>query len=423
MVDVFVDNQISGTIRRSQQRARDTLFRYLGPTSEAVSLTMPVVHDELAHEGLAPIFEMNLPEGILREELRNAFAKTLPQMDDLTLLAVVGQSQIGRLRCVPMGQEPRAVPQQSVAELLTYDGAEPLFAELMRRFMTFSGVAGVQPKVLVRDELERVTHRGTTHLVKAWTEKYPELAANEFYCLRVAQEAGLETAEVQLSDSGKLLVVRRFDLTDKGYLGFEDFCSLSAKTTAQKYEGSYERVAKRISQFVSPEFTQSALFAFFHSLVISCAVGNGDAHLKNFGVLYADTNSPVRFAPAFDIICTRAYLPADSLALTLAGSKRFPTRRTLSEFGIRSCGLALRQTNAVFEQTDGALAKVAQELAADGRRRPQLAALGGQMWTAWSAWLGERAPSISFPTPAPLTNGGSFSVLKGEAQGAHSPRL
>src|SRR5258708_29520883 len=58
---------------------------------------MPVRPDQYdAMAGLLPIFEMNLPEGALKERLRMQFAKTIPEFDDLDLLSIVGSSQIGR---------------------------------------------------------------------------------------------------------------------------------------------------------------------------------------------------------------------------------------------------------------------------------------------------------------------------------------
>jgi serine/threonine-protein kinase HipA len=48
--------------------------------------------------GLLPIFEMNLPEGVLRERLRLAFAKATGTFDDFDLLSIVGRSQVGRIR-------------------------------------------------------------------------------------------------------------------------------------------------------------------------------------------------------------------------------------------------------------------------------------------------------------------------------------
>ena len=48
--------------------------------------------------GLLPIFEMNLPEGALRERLRLASAKATGTFDEFDLLSVVGRSQVGSLR-------------------------------------------------------------------------------------------------------------------------------------------------------------------------------------------------------------------------------------------------------------------------------------------------------------------------------------
>jgi serine/threonine-protein kinase HipA len=57
-------------------------------------------------------------------------------------------------------------------------------------------------------------------------------------------------------------------------------------------------------------------------------VGNGDAHLKNFGLLYTHpATADCHMAPAYDIVNTTAYLPDDALALTLGGSKSFQAAR------------------------------------------------------------------------------------------------
>ncbi|MDU8339637.1 HipA domain-containing protein, partial [Pseudomonas syringae pv. actinidiae] len=63
-------------------------------------------------------------------------------------------------------------------------------------------------------------------------------------------------------------------------------------------------------------------------------VGNGDAHLKNFGLLYSDpTQRDARLAPAYDIVNTTAYIPEDVLALDLLGNKSlFASRQGLLDF-------------------------------------------------------------------------------------------
>jgi serine/threonine-protein kinase HipA len=146
--------------------------------------------------GLLPIFEMNLPEGFLRERLRLAFAKATGTFDEFDLLAVVGRSQVGRIRYTgDKEQLNEDVPFQSVDEILERKRGGDLFRYLLEKFASFSGISGVQPKVLVRDEkvfaeMEHTGHRlsssyrGATHIVKLWeANEYPQLAANEYFCL------------------------------------------------------------------------------------------------------------------------------------------------------------------------------------------------------------------------------------------------
>ncbi len=70
--------------------------------------------------------------------------------------------------------------------------------------------------------------------------------------------------------------------------------------------------------------------SLFRLFVLNCAVRNGDAHLKNFGVVYDDTRSDARLAPVYDIVTTSAYLPKDQMALTLNGTPAWPDARRLT---------------------------------------------------------------------------------------------
>ena len=183
-LNVFAAEQAVGRLVRSDVEDDTILFGYREGTSaaNAVSLTMPIRADQYdAMAGLLPIFDMNLPEGALRERLRLQFAKAIPEFDDLDLLGIVGSSQIGRLRYSQQDELDVAVPRQDLNEILTYHGAADLFAHLLERFATYSGVSGIQPKVLVRDAEapDKLTHRGATHIVKTFDPaEYPELAAN-----------------------------------------------------------------------------------------------------------------------------------------------------------------------------------------------------------------------------------------------------
>jgi serine/threonine-protein kinase HipA len=357
-LNVFASGILSGRLTRSDREEDIVLFGYRNdcPGEAAVSLTMPVRADQYdAMGGLLPIFEMNLPEGLLKETLRNRFAKVVPEFDDLDLLAIVGSSQIGRLRYTTRENLDEQIPDQNLQELLTHEGSADLFAHLLDRFAAYSGVSGVQPKVLVREQLtaDRVAHRGATHIVKAFdASRYPELAVNEFICTRGAAAAGIKTAHVRLSENRRFLVVDRFDLTSDGtYLGIEDFCCLEGRRAHGRYDGSYEGISKRLTDFISTEALTLAREQFALMVVYSCAIENGDAHLKNFSVLYAEPDGRIELAPAYDLVSTTPYIPNDTLALSLGGTKRFPNRKGLIQFVRHTTGGTERMAGQLLAQT------------------------------------------------------------------------
>ena len=398
-IKVWTDGSEVGFL--GSRSPRGSAFAYLPDASDeqAVSLTMPVRLETWNMDwGLAPIFEMNLPEGALRERLRLAFAKATGSFDDLDLLVVVGRSQVGRLRYTgESDQLDETIPFQSVDEILASRRDGGLFQYLIERFVIFSGISGVQPKLLVRDEQavalaglhDRSSIKGATHIVKFWESEYPELAANEFFCLRAAERCGLELPRFRLSDDGRALVVDRFDLRADGrYRGFEDFCVLNARSTADKYRGSYETaVLKRFRDFASADAVASGSERLFTLIALNCMLRNGDAHLKNFGVLYDDIDGPVSLAPVYDIVTTTAYLPADAMALTLDGSTRWPTRAQLQAFGeTRQVGTpaAIR---AFLERIETAMAETIPEIEAYAKDHPGFAEIGKRMISAWHEGL------------------------------------
>ena len=95
MIRVWTDDAEAGLLDRSGDRSSTFLYMPEASGERAVSVTMPVrLASWNTRFSLAPIFEMNLPEGALRERLRLAFAKATGTFDDIDLLGVVGRSQV-----------------------------------------------------------------------------------------------------------------------------------------------------------------------------------------------------------------------------------------------------------------------------------------------------------------------------------------
>src|ERR1700756_1618079 len=180
----------AGTLGRREENRRDSVFSYHEGVADenAISLTMPVRLESYNWEyGIHPLFEMHIPEGHLKGELVRRFSKSVRGFDDFSLLGIVGPHQLGRIG-VAHEAGGESLPEVKLSELLVYDGAQELFDDLLKTYAAYSGVSGVQPKVLVRDagdrapEVERFTHRGATHLVKTFNHSdFPQLAANEFF--------------------------------------------------------------------------------------------------------------------------------------------------------------------------------------------------------------------------------------------------
>jgi serine/threonine-protein kinase HipA len=389
-LDVWADSDHAGLLGRSQDQ-RHYVFSYShdseSPRSQ-VSLTMPVRLESWLSRELHPVFQMNLPEGALREAIRRAIAK-LAGDDDLTLLRVTGGNQIGRNRyALPEDQFPGIVETpESLNDLLTYPDTEELFHSLMNKYALTSGISGVQPKIVL-DAFDRVTTTTSGFIVKSWGSDYPHLAANEFFCMTAVKQAGVPVSEFHLSDNGGLFVMKRFDVTDDGRsLGFEDICSLQALGTAQKYNSTYERVAKSISDFVSPEFVHTAREQLFATLVLSGIMRNGDAHLKNFGILYDQPGTVVRLAPVYDIVTTVAYIPKDVPALALAGTKKWWSRTLLEQFARAHLALPTGKISHIINEASEAVAATRKALSEYTQDHPEFRETGTCMLSAWETGL------------------------------------
>jgi serine/threonine-protein kinase HipA len=399
MIKVWTDGAEAGLLDRSGDRGSTFLYLPEAAPVRAVSVTMPVrLSSWDTRFGVAPIFEMNLPEGALRERLRLAFAKATGTFDDFDLLTVVGRSQVGRIRYTGDKEKLQEdVPFQSVDEILAQRRGGELFRYLIDKFASFSGISGVQPKFLVRDENAFATtkktdarmsqsYRGATHIVKFWEpNEFPQLAANEYFCLKVAEKCGLELPHYQLAEDAGALVIDRFDLRLNGtYLGFEDFCVLNAKRTDQKYSGSYETsILKRFEQFVNSSKVHEGLEKLFALIALNCALRNGDAHLKNFGIVYDDVLGEARLAPVYDLVTTAVYLPQDSMALTLNGSTKWPVAKELQRLGETRTGGTPSRVRHTLEQIRDAIANTSSEVRTYIKEHPGFSEIGGRMLQEW----------------------------------------
>lgn len=373
--------------------------------SDAVSLNMPVRAASYdVRNGMLPIFDTNMPEGELLARVRRALAKDdSGRVDPIDVLALTGGNQIGRIRLLPEGEVPeRREAVGSIDAILKEKTSSALISTIIEKYALRSGVSGAMPKVLADadEKLSKMTVQTRDWILKFDAEEYPGLSLNEFHCLEAAKRAGNITAEAYLSEDGHMLAVKRFDAVGDHRTGFEDFASLNGKIAEQKYEGSIETSLMKMARSFSGASVKENLERLYRQIVTSVALRNGDAHLKNFALLFDDARSgPFTLAPAYDIVTTRAFdmLKDDAMALTLNGTKRWPDAKALRQLGARA-QLSPKEANAVISEVAAGIAGHLPEMVRSLRQHDQHD-LAERMVTQWNDGLVRSLGAEPVPVP------------------------
>lgn len=301
-------------------------FTYAANSTDDVALTMPRALPSYVWDGILPAFEQHLPEMDL-SLFPTAIWKRITR-DHAGMLWVAGQRRLGRLRFT---RPEESLPAPATLGLSAKDIAETrdgdaLLADLLSRMTMLPGVSGVQPKVLLPlmgGSGEPLRALADTHLLKGNRPEYPFATTVEAATLDLAAACGLPVPARTLSADGKLLAVQRFDLDAQGRpLGFDEAASLMGLWARDKYTTSCEALHKSLLAFIPPAQRHSFALQLFTRIAFNLVVENGDAHLKNFGLLYTWPESAA-LAPVYDVLTTTCFpgLEHDAPALPLDGRK------------------------------------------------------------------------------------------------------
>ena len=275
---------------------------------------------------LPPFFANLLPEGPLRELI--AEREGIHKQREFFLIARLGEDLPGAVVVTPS-----TVLSWDVAEPLEATGASTEPLEPLR----FS-LAGVQLKFSMLRKDRGMTlpmgGKGGDWIVKLPDNRYDRVPENEFSMMSWARAAGLQVPEsllVRVADLEGLpegislreevaYAVRRFDRPAPGRrIHMEDMAQVLGLYSDEKYKKyNYETVAKIILNVAGV----GALREFLRRLVFIIASGNGDAHHKNWSLLYPD-GVRADLSPAYDLVSTIQYIANDTIALNLARSKKF----------------------------------------------------------------------------------------------------
>lgn len=290
-------------------------------------------------EATESFFGNLLPEGVHLDQL--ATATQTSTTDLVGMFSVVGADLAGALR---IGERGRAAdPQQlSTTEV----------REMLRRAPGFlvggggSALPGFQRKLtLSRVDGGWVRGNGTiasTHILKPVSAELRSAAESEAYALAVARQLGLVTFDswVEQLDDLTVLVIERYDRrrTASGEierLHQEDLAQALGLPAFGNHK--FQRAEPRASlAAVAAELDADATVfrpgtdreRLLRSVTLNVAIGNTDAHAKNFSLLHDRTGS-TRLAPLYDIApLALAFDATTANAMTINGVWDLPSTTT-----------------------------------------------------------------------------------------------
>ncbi len=206
---------------------------------------------------------------------------------------------------------------------------EPLAKEVIQ---SRTAVTGVQAKLSLhisassKDKEQRFTIVGLWggYILKPPTALYPQLPEVEDLTMHLAQLAKIKTVPhslIRLASGNLAYITKRTDRIKKEKLAMEDMCQLTERLTEDKYNGSYEQIARTIQKYSATPGLD--VVNFFELVLFSFLTGNADMHLKNFSLL-EQPGLGMTLSPAYDLVNTSLVKPADEeeLALNLHGKKK-----------------------------------------------------------------------------------------------------
>lgn len=295
-----------------------------------LSTLLPLDANPYASDVLGPFIMGLLPEGEILGNLATIYQ--VPRSDYLTLIERMGCECIGALTFVSEGADPSDYdPRYDRVTQETIDAiaADPARAATLAASDTRLSLAGAQSKVawtLPFDiEIEKarlddwLVPRGTaasTHIVKLSRKGEEDIAANELACSLLAKACGIDTVDIhELAGLPGAIAVRRYDRLWQSVAGRptvvrlhqEDFCQALGLAPYYKYQpqgvdANYPVMATNLIQSISSNPRADGI-EFAKRLVFCYAIGDSDAHLKNFSMLYDKDWRTQRLAPLYDVTC------------------------------------------------------------------------------------------------------------------------
>lgn len=324
-LEVRLHDRLAGALLRKKNG--NLQFRYDPAYIEAkgppLSVNLPLRAEAYPHRDCLAFFGNLLPEEDVRTQV--ALATGISVANDYKLLERFAGDVAGAVTLRPAGEGPAGAEGDGL-EILSPQRLDEILTQLPQRPFAVDeagevrmSLAGAQSKLPVVETgaafaLPHGSARPTTHILKPEPERFPGLVANEFFCMRLAEEAGLQVAPVRRAETTSglpFLIVARYDrdLTREPIrrLHQEDFCQALGKLYVEKYQHEDGPGVRDAMDLIDEHSAAPARDRqqFWLALAFNVLIGNCDAHGKNYSLLY-DSPAP-SLAPFYDLLSTAAY--------------------------------------------------------------------------------------------------------------------
>lgn len=282
------------------------------------------------NQRLPPTLSNLLPEGALRELIAQGLK--VHTDNEFHIFSYLGGDLPGALVAEPV--EPEDVPDNVPG---TYGKTRVVNLQSTSFGNRFS-LAGVQMKFSMK-EIDGRYNLSKGGVPGDWIVKTPstihkDVPVNEYTGMTLAALAGIDIPEIKLVELNHLenlppinlpdetlaFAIKRFDRDNDSRIHMEDFAQVLVKYPHEKYNSaSYEQVGRIIYEYAGDGLADVQQFA--RRLLVNILLANGDAHLKNWSLLYSDQITP-RLSPAYDIVTTSVYIENEKqYALNMAKTK------------------------------------------------------------------------------------------------------
>ncbi len=296
-------------------------FEQFPPGTPLLSLSLPLIEQRFTHGVVRPFLDGLLPEGDPRRVVADEL--DVRAGDTYSLIRALGRDCAGAIVIQPEGDPSPPTATTLTAAPLTEEDLAGLVANLRSAPLGVDSrvrlsLAGAQEKLVLTRLPDGTWGRpidGTpsTHILKPEIPAYPRTVENEAFCMWLARQLGLPVAEVETITIGerRLIVVERFDRIVQAdgsveRIHQEDLCQALHIPPEQKYEEdggpSLRTVADTLAGVAEPDSMETLLRA----VTLNVAIGNGDAHGKNFSLLH-ERSGVLRLAPLYDLVSTLVY--------------------------------------------------------------------------------------------------------------------